>query len=320
VSAEPPRAVVCGYGEMAALGLECLFEAGYAVPLFITHADDPGETIWWRSPVALARERGVEVTTAELADPATTTCIAAAAPDFLFSFYYRSMIDAAVLAIPRRGALNLHGSLLPRFRGRAPINWVLVRGETATGVTLHYMDAKPDHGDIVDQEAVPIDFEDTARSLFDKVAGAARVLLRRALPRLAAGTAARRPQAHEQASYFGRRTPADGRIDWSWPAERIHNLVRAVTRPYPGAFTEFAGRRLLVWSARPAASAAPGSRSQARAPLAEPGTVVGPAEGGLLVACGDGDHLLVRLAQLESGQDLAGAALSRALPAGTRLG
>jgi methionyl-tRNA formyltransferase len=232
------------------------------------------------------------------------------------------MIGANVLAIPRHGALNLHGSLLPRYRGRAPINWVLVQGETTTGATLHYMDEKPDHGDIVDQEAVPIDFEDTARSLFDKVAGAARVLLRRALPPLAAGTAVRRPQAHEQASYFGRRTPADGRIDWSWPAVRIHNLVRAVSRPYPGAFTEVAGRRLLVWSARPASSGTPRSGSTARAPsAAAPGTVLGPAEGGLLVACGDGDHLLVRLAQLENGPDLADEpALARALPAGTRLG
>ncbi len=314
----PPRAVVCGYGEMAALGLECLFEAGFAVPLFITHADDPGETIWWRSPAALARQRGVEVTTAALADPAVTARVAAAEPDFLFSFYYRSMIAAGVLAIPRRGALNLHGSLLPRFRGRAPINWVLVQGETTTGVTLHYMDEKPDHGDIVDQEAVPIDFEDTARSLFDKAAAAARVLLRRALPRLAAGTAARRPQAHEQASYFGRRTPADGRIDWSWPALRIHNLVRAVSRPYPGAFTEVAGRRLLVWSARPAVASS--LDASTRPPAAAPGTVLGPGAGGLLVACG-AESLLVRLAQFENGPDLAdGPALALALPAGTRLG
>jgi methionyl-tRNA formyltransferase len=306
---------------MATIGLECLLESGYAVPLFITHADDPGETIWWRSPAALARGRGIEVATpASLAEPAATARIATAAPDFLFSFYYRSMMAAGILAIPQRGALNLHGSLLPRYRGRAPINWVLVQGESTTGVTLHYMDEKPDHGDIVDQVAIPIDFEDTARTLFDKAADAARVLLRRALPSLAAGTAGRRPQAHDQASYFGRRTPADGRIDWSWPPLRIHNLVRAVTRPYPGAFTEVAGRRLLVWSARPAAAEAPRSTPAARGPSAETGAVIGAAEGGLLVACGGGD-LLVRLAQFENGPDLAdAAALARALPAGTRLG
>jgi methionyl-tRNA formyltransferase len=321
VNHKPPRAVVCGYGEMATLGIESLLEAGYAVPLFVTHPDDPGETIWWRSPAALARERGIEVATPErLSGPGATAMIAAAGPDFLFSFYYRSMIGAGVLAIPGRGSLNLHGSLLPRYRGRAPINWVLVQGETTTGVTLHYMDEKPDHGDIVDQVEVPIAFEDTARMLFDKVAAAARVLLRRALPRLAEGTAGRRPQAHDQATYFGRRTPADGRIDWSWPATRIHNLVRAVTHPYPGAFTEVAGRRLLVWSARPAALDTPQATASKSAPATAPGTVMGPGDSGIVVACGEGT-LLVRAAQFESGPDLAdAAALARALPAGTRLG
>jgi methionyl-tRNA formyltransferase len=315
----PPRAVVCGYGEMATIGLECLLESGYAVPLFITHADDPGETVWWRSPATLARGRGIEVATpASLAEPAAAARIAAAAPDFLFSFYYRSMMAAGILAIPRRGALNLHGSLLPRYRGRAPINWVLVQGESTTGVTLHYMDEKPDHGDIVDQLAIPIDFEDTARTLFDKAADAARVLLRRALPPLAAGTAGRRPQAHDQASYFGRRTPADGRIDWSWPALRIHNLVRAVARPYPGAFTEVAGRRLLVWSARPVEPRP--AEAGSRPTVAAPGLILGSVDAGVVVACGAGS-LLLRAAQFESGPELAdAAALARALPAGTRLG
>jgi methionyl-tRNA formyltransferase len=313
-----PRAVVCGYGEMAAIGLECLLEAGYTIPLFVTHADDPGETIWWRSPADLARARGIEVATpADLSAPAERARLAAAVPDFLFSFYYRSMIGAPVLAIPGRGALNLHGSLLPRYRGRAPINWVLVEGETTTGVTLHYMDEKPDHGDIVDQIAVPIAFQDTARTLFDKAAAAARVLLARTLPRLADGTADRRPQAHAEATYFGRRTPADGRIDWSWPAVRVHNLVRAVTRPFPGAFTVLAGRRLLIWSACPAGKEA--SSAAEKTPPAAPGTVLRCDATGVIVACGEGT-LLVRAAQIETGPELAGPGLAAALPGGTRLG
>ena|SRR5712675_1902055 len=128
----------------------------------------------------------------------------------------------------------------------------------------------------------------------------------------------RRPQAHDQASYFGRRTPADGRIDWSWPALRIHNLVRAVTRPYPGAFTELAGRRLLVWSARPVDPRP--TEAGSRPTVAAPGLILGPADAGVVVACGAGS-LLLRAAQLENGPDLADAAtLARALPAGTRLG
>jgi methionyl-tRNA formyltransferase len=302
VTSRAPRAVVCGYSEIGTIGLECLVEAGFAVPLLVTHEDTPGETIWWRSTADRARALGIEVTTAR-------DRIAALRPDFLFSFYYRDLIPPAILSLASRGALNLHGSLLPRYRGRAPVNWVLVNGERETGVTLHDMDAKADHGDIVDQERVPIAFEDTARTLFDKVAAAARVVLRRSLPLLAAGTAPRHPQDHARATSFGRRTPEDGRIDWSWPALRIHNLVRAVARPWPGAFTPAGGRRLLVWRAipRPAAPA-------------EPGVILGPAEDGILVGCGDG-ALLVREAQFDGGPILTGApALDHALPRGTRLG
>jgi methionyl-tRNA formyltransferase len=310
VTSSAPRAVVCGYSEIGTIGLECLLEAGYAVPLLVTHEDAPGETVWWRSTADRARTLGIEVTAPRTLDAAARERIAALRPDFLFSFYYRDLIPPTILLLAPRGALNLHGSLLPRYRGRAPLNWVLVNGERETGVTLHEMDEKADHGDIIDQEAVPIDFEDTARTLFDKVAAAARVVLRRSLPLLAAGTAERRPQDHARASYFGRRTPEDGRIDWSWPALRVHNLVRAVARPWPGAFTAAHGRRLLVWRARP----------RQDSPGAPPGVVLGPAEDGVLVACGDG-VLLVREAQPEGAPAVTGAAaLDRALARGTRLG
>jgi methionyl-tRNA formyltransferase len=291
-----PRAIVFGYSEIGTIGLECLVEAGFEVPLLITHPDSPGETIWWRSTADRARALGIEVTTSR-------DRVASLHPDFLFSFYYRDLIPSGILALAPRGALNLHGSLLPRYRGRAPVNWVLVNGERETGVTLHHMDEKADHGDIVDQEAVPIDFEDTARTLFDKVAAAARVVLRRSLPLLAAGTAPRRAQDHTRATYFGRRTPEDGRIDWSWPALRVHNLVRAVARPWPGAFTMASGTRLFIWRAMPVDV------------RGEPGVVLGPAEDGILVACGDG-ALLVREAQTVAGA----SALDRMLPRGTRLG
>jgi methionyl-tRNA formyltransferase len=314
VTSPAPRAVVCGYSEIGTIGIECLVEAGFAVPLLITHEDAPGETIWWRPPAERARALGIEVSTPHPLDtPLMRARIAAQHPDFLFSFYYRDLIPPAVLALAPRGALNLHGSLLPRYRGRAPVNWVLVNGERMTGVTLHYMDEKADHGDIVDQAEVPIAFEDTARTLFDKLAGAARIVLRRSLPRLARGTAPRRPQDHARATTFGRRTPDDGRIDWSWPAVRIHNLVRAVARPWPGAFTRAGAGRLLIWRASPR----PASGSAFRM---APGVVLGPAEDGVLVACGEG-MLLVREAQLDGAPPMQGpAALASALPRGARLG
>jgi methionyl-tRNA formyltransferase len=314
VTSPAPRAVVCGYSEIGTIGIECLIEAGFAVPLLITHEDAPGETIWWRPPAERALALGIEVSTPHSLDtPSMRARIAAQHPDFLFSFYYRDLIPPAVLALAPRGALNLHGSLLPRYRGRAPVNWVLVNGERMTGVTLHYMDEKADHGDIVDQAEIPIAFEDTARTLFDKLAETARVVLRRSLPRLARGTAPRRPQDHARATTFGRRTPDDGRIDWSWPAVQIHNLVRAVAWPWPGAFTRAAAGRLLIWRAspRPAAGSAFGMA---------PGAVLGPAEDGVLVACGEGT-LLVREAQLDGAPPMQGpSALASALPRGARLG
>ena len=312
-SGQAPKAVVFGYGEIGSIGLQCLMEAGYGIPLFVTHEDAPGETIWWRSPAVWASERGVPVVTPDVVNtPNEVARIRALAPDFLFSFYYRAMMGAELLAVPRRGALNLHGSLLPRYRGRAPINWVLVNGETETGVTLHYMDEKPDHGDVVLQRTIPIAFTDTAETLFRRVAAETRLLLHEALPLLAKGKARRVPQDHRQASYFGRRGPEDGRIDWCWPALRVYNLVRAVTRPYPGAFTAIDGRRLLVWWGLPAARR-PGDGNTA------PGTVLGARQGGVAVAAGEGAFVVIE-AQTEGRTPVTGEKpLAALLPAGQRL-
>ena len=186
--------------------------------------------------------------------------IRALQPDFLFSFYYRNMLKPALLSVPQRGALNLHGSLLPKYRGRVPVNWAVINGETETGATLHYMTDKPDAGDIVDQQAVPILADDTAADVFHKVTAAAGGVLDRSLPGLIAGTAPRVPQDPKQATYFGGRKPADGRIDWSQTAVQVHNLVRGVAPPYPGAFTTIAGQtlRILRTQREPARNPRPG--------------------------------------------------------------
>ena len=182
--------------------------------------------------------------------PGVVAQVAALAPDFLFSFYYRRMLGGPLLALPSRGALNMHGSLLPKFRGRAPVNWAVLMGERETGATLHYMSTKPDSGDIVGATAVPILPDDTAREVFDKVTVAAEMTLDRALPGLIAGTAPRRPQDLAQGSYFGGRGPEDGVIDWMRDAQAIHNLVRAVAPPYPGAFTAVGGVRARILRTR----------------------------------------------------------------------
>ncbi len=308
------RTVVCGYHGMGCLGLEALLAHGYEVAAVATHRDDPREEVWWPSLAALAARHGIPVAYPESGkDPALRELVAGVAPDFLFSFYFRWMIPAEVLALPARGCFNLHGSLLPRYRGRAPVNWVLVHGETETGVSLHEMVVRPDAGRLVDQERVAIAPLDTAFTLFHQLEGAARRLLDRALPALAAGTAKATPLDLSQGSYFGGRKPADGAIDWDWPARRIFDLVRAVTHPYPGAFTTLGADALHVWWAlpEPAAGAAPTA----------PGTVLAVEPSGVLVAAG-GDALRLVTVQRAGEPELPACAFARVagLVPGARLG
>ena len=144
----------------------------------------------------------------------------------------------------------MHGSLLPKYRGRVPVNWAIINGERETGATLHEMVAKPDAGRIVDQQSVPILPDDTALEVFNKVTVAAEMVLDRSLPNLVAGAAELRPQDLSQGGYFGGRKPEDGRIDWSQAARNVHNLVRAVAPPYPGAFSDIAGVRVRILRTR----------------------------------------------------------------------
>ena len=257
------RAVVFAYHNVGVRCLATLLAHGVEVPLVVTHRDSPRETIWFASVAEFAAERDIE--TAFPDDPNEAEFAArveALAPDFLFSFYYRSMLGARLLAAPKRGALNMHGSLLPKYRGRVPVNWAVIRGETETGASLHYMAEKPDAGAVVGRQRVPILPEDTAREVFDKVTLAAELVLDAALPALIAGRAPAEPQDLAQGSYFGGRRPEDGRIDWSMSAREIHDLVRGVAPPYPGAFASVGGvplriLRTRVEPARAGARAAP---------------------------------------------------------------
>ena len=244
-------AVVFAYHNVGVRCLSVLLSHKVHVPLVVTHNDNPMEKIWFDSVAGLAAQYRLPVITPD--DPNAATVVArirALQPDFLFSFYYRNMLKPPLLAIAGNGALNMHGSLLPKYRGRAPVNWAVIKGETETGATLHYMTEKPDAGDIVDQQAVPILPDDTAFDVFNKVAAAAALALDRSLPALIAGNAPRRQQDLGQGSYFGGRQPEDGRIDWQQTASAVHNLVRGVAPPYPGAFTMLAGATLKILRTR----------------------------------------------------------------------
>lgn len=241
------RALVFAYHNVGVRGLSALLAQGVQVPLVVTHSDDPNENRWFGSVAELAERYDIQVI--RPTDPNTPEVLdqcRACRPEFIFSFYYRHMLGVELLGLAERGAYNLHGSLLPKYRGRVPVNWAVLHGESETGASLHRMVAKPDAGDLVDQEAVPILPNDTAFDVFQKVTCAAEILLMRRLPKLLAGTAVERPLDLRAGSYFGGRRPEDGRIPWSKSAWEIHNLIRAVAPPYPGAFTDLGGHRLWI--------------------------------------------------------------------------
>ena len=283
------KLVVCAYHTVGYRCIEELLRQGADICLIFTHEDSPTEQIWFESVRDLADRHGIPWRTSDINEPENVALLRETAPDFIFSFYYRNMIKPEVLAIPRQGALNLHGSYLPRYRGRVPVNWAVINGETETGATLHYMVEKPDAGDIVDQEKVEIAFTDTAHDVFHKVTAAAVTVLSRAWPLLVAGTAVSIPMDLKAGNYCGGRKPADGLIDWAKPAVQIYNLIRGVTHPYPGAFAYLNGKKVVIWSAWPVAG------------KGEPGWVV--SVNPLLVGTGDG-LLEIRSLQLEGEEEL----------------
>lgn len=276
-------AVVFAYHNVGVRCLSVLLAAGVEVRLVVTHQDNPAEQIWFASVRQLCLDQDIPVITpADPNTPQVEALVAAQNADFLFSFYYRHMLRAPLLESVRRGAYNLHGSLLPRYRGRVPVNWAVIHGERETGATLHQMNVKPDNGAIVDQFAVPILPDDTAHEVFVKVTVAAELCLYRSLPQLVAGTAVHRQQDLAQGAYFGGRCAEDGRIDWRQNARRIHNLVRAVSRPYPGAFSDLSVGRLLLWRTRVLDEETVGADSGRL--LARAGRIeIHPAGGGVLL-------------------------------------
>jgi methionyl-tRNA formyltransferase len=280
-----------------------ILKMGAPIAALFTHRDDPHEEIWWRSCAELAARHDIPVHIDESVETAAAK-FGTLKPSIIYSFSYRHLIPENVLAMAPVGAFNLHPSLLPAYRGRAPVNWVLVNGERETGVTLHHMVARADAGDIVGQRAVAIDDSDDALTLYRKLVPLGVELVEDLHPKIVAGTAPRRKMDISKGSYFGRRKPEDGRIDWRWPARRIFNLVRAVTHPYPGAFCFVGGQKLMVWEAKIGLETGT---------LAPPGQVVREAaDGALEVAAGEGS-VIVKVAQFEGGvEGIARDALSPA--------
>src|SRR5262245_12450105 len=294
---KPPTAVVFGSADVGVSCLQVLLSGGVDVRAAVTHEDDPAENRWFADFAAAAGDRGIPcLRTASSDDPRVGQLLHDSPVDFIFSFYFRRLLPQHLLEIASRGAFNVHGSLLPRYRGRAPINWAILRGESETGATLHHMTARADAGDIVDQQRVPILIDDTAFDVTRKVTVAAEIVLERSLPRLLDGTAPRTPQAILPGHCFGRRRPEDGRIDWSQPARVVHDLVRAVVPPFPGAFTDIGGERWWLHATRLAGPVTP----------PQPAPVLFARRGRCYAACTDGNALEIRmLANAQGAVDVA---------------
>ena len=296
------RAVVFAYHNVGVRCLKVLLARGVDVALVVTHQDNPAETIWFDSVAELCKEHGIPSITPD--DPKSSALLAQVQklqPDLIFSFYYRHMLPVDLLEIAKFGAYNMHGSLLPKYRGRVPVNWAVLHGETETGATLHEMAAKPDAGAITAQTSVPILPDDTAYEVFGKLTVAAEQTLWNVLPAILAGMPPRLPNDLSQGSYFGGRKPEDGRIDWNQPAQAVYNLHRAVAPPYPGAFTELAGRTYIIGKARLS------GQMQANLP---PGLAV--VDNHLFGVCGDGRALSI-YTLLADGQPVSPSELQQTL-------
>jgi methionyl-tRNA formyltransferase len=239
--------------------------------------------------VGPARAAGIPVLrAADINAPDVVATIRDTAPDLLVVVGWTRLIGSPLLAVPRRGCVGFHASMLPAFRGRAPVNWAILRGEKTTGNTMMLLDPGTDTGDIVDRRAVRIWPDDTCATVYDRIARVGADMLDEHLLSLLGGTAPRTPQPADGGEVLSKRTPEMGVIDWSRTAAELHDWVRALTAPYPGAFTSIAGRRVMVWR-----SQTPGGRETA----ADPGTVLGFEPGGVRVATGHGDLLLTEMSE-----------------------
>ncbi|MFZ2631267.1 MAG: bifunctional UDP-4-amino-4-deoxy-L-arabinose formyltransferase/UDP-glucuronic acid oxidase ArnA [Desulfosalsimonadaceae bacterium] len=305
------KTIVFAYHDMGIEGIKALLRHGYEITAIYTHRDNPAENRWFGSVAEFAATADIPVFAPEdINHPMWVHRIKEQPPDILFSFYYRQMVTSEILSIPRLGCFNLHGSLLPQYRGRCPVNWAIINGEAETGVTLHAMTPRPDDGDIVSQKKIAIADDDTAQTLMNRLCLAASEMLDAILPQIKEGMIPKTPQDSAAASYYGGRGPEDGEINWRAGALNVRNLVRAVTKPYPGAFSFIGANKYFFWKV------AVVSEEEGVSP---PGTII--SINPLCIQCGKG-VVRVDFGQREGDIDMNGGQLAEtaALLPGMRFG
>ncbi|MHA1558791.1 MAG: formyltransferase [Alphaproteobacteria bacterium] len=280
--------IVFAYSQIGHDCLKILLENKEDIRAVFTHEDNKEEHIWFDSVQKLAKAFNIPVHTPIYTnDEEIINLIRSLKPDLIFSFYYRKIINAEILKIPKLGAFNVHGSLLPYYRGCAPINWAIICGAKETGATLHYMEKEADVGDIVDQKKVSIDIKDNAGVVYKKINKAAQIILMRRINELKNGTAPRISQDHTKATYFKRRNPEDGLIDWTKSPIEIYNFVRALQPypKYPSAFVHFDEERIIVNKIEYPANDVVYSYKK-------PGIIINKNDHFIEVSCGDGKQRL----------------------------
>jgi undecaprenyl-phosphate 4-deoxy-4-formamido-L-arabinose transferase len=239
---------VFAYSEVGFICLQRLIEMGEEVVFVVTHWDHKDENIWFRSVADLALKHSIPLFKPEnINDQRFLERISSYDLDVIFSFYFRSIFGKNLLSIPPRGCINLHGSFLPHYRGRAPVNWAIINGEKETGVTFHQMVEKVDAGPIIKQEKIAIDRGDTALTLTKKIASIGSDLLREVVDDLRSRNISYTQQDERRASYYGKRTPAMGRIEWDWSSTKIYNYMRGLAYPFPGAFFMYRNEKVILW-------------------------------------------------------------------------
>jgi methionyl-tRNA formyltransferase len=234
--------------------LKALVDAGFDIAGIISLQQDEHEVERYEGPIReLAEQRGIpHHLTKWMKDRDYVRWIREEIrPDIAFVIGCRILIPPAIYMIPPMGTLAVHDSLLPHYRGFAPLNWAILNGEDSGGVTLFYLDEKMDGGDIVLQKSIPITDTDIAPAVYEKICDATIDVILEAAAALAAGTAQRISQDYNTGSFTCSRTPIDGEIDWSQTTREIFNKVRALAWPYPGAFTFHNNRKLFIWQAVP---------------------------------------------------------------------
>ena len=286
------RYVLVGSVESSALALEEMVAAGLDLAAVVTlrsHLAHRHSDFVDLEPLAKSAKVPVRQVK-RLNDAEELAWLKMVAPDYLCVIGWSELLGRDLLQIPTHGCIGFHPSLLPQFRGRAVLAWTILQGLRRSGCSLFFLDEGVDSGDILVQHPFEVAEDETVRTLMDKALAALREMLREAIPLLESGQPRRQPQNHIQASYCARRTPRDGVINWMDAAEAIWRQIRALSRPYPGAFTHRRGRRLTVWEANYVGKAAY---------VGLPGQIQAVASDGVIVQCGDGEHLCLRVVEPE---------------------